>query len=417
MTSAAALLLSAALMPRVIEYSRPPLTDYQASAFFNPARTVVIEGTTKTGKNHAGLVWFFEQAAVVAKSINYWWVEPVYPQAEISYERLKRAIPEDLRVPNDTERSLTIANKRKLWFKSAEKPDNLYGEDVGAAVINEASRFREESWWALRSTLTATQGPVSIMGNLKGKKNWFYRLARKVEAGAPDAAYFKFVSEQAVKAGIFPQSEFEAAQSQLPDAIFRELYLGEANEDGSNPFGLEHIRACSISSLAGGPAVCYGVDLAKYVDWTVIMGLNAAGQPCVLERFQKPWRETKVRIIEVCGKVPTLVDSTGVGDPVLEEIQRGEADGRAHPNFQGLKFTQHSKQQILEGLAVAIQKHETAVIDGVHQMEMEAFEFQYGHTGVRYSAPDGMHDDVVIGHALAWSQFRGNAKRSVWRPV
>jgi hypothetical protein len=42
--------------------------------------------------------------------------------------------------------------------KSGEKPDGLYGEDVFAAVIDEASRMREEAWHALRSTLTATRG-------------------------------------------------------------------------------------------------------------------------------------------------------------------------------------------------------------------------------------------------------------------
>ena len=52
-----------------------------------------------------------------------------------------------------------------LWFKGADKPDALYGEDVYAAVIDEASRCKEEAWHAVRSTLTATRGPIRIIGS------------------------------------------------------------------------------------------------------------------------------------------------------------------------------------------------------------------------------------------------------------
>jgi hypothetical protein len=42
-----------------------------------------------------------------------------------------------------------------MWFKSGDKPDSLYGEDVAAAVIDEATRCKEEVFHAVRSTLTA----------------------------------------------------------------------------------------------------------------------------------------------------------------------------------------------------------------------------------------------------------------------
>jgi hypothetical protein len=36
--------------------------------------------------------------------------------------------------------------------QSADNPDTLYGEDVHAAVIDEASRMKEDSFYAVRST-------------------------------------------------------------------------------------------------------------------------------------------------------------------------------------------------------------------------------------------------------------------------
>src|SRR6185312_8681159 len=97
--------------------------------------------------------------------------------------------------------------------------------------------------------------------------------------------------------------------------------------------------------------------------------------------------------------------STGVGDPILEGLQRGDAIGNddMRPNFNGFHFSMRSKQQIIEGLAVAIQQQETTVIEGVHRLELESFEYEYTRTGVLYSAPPGCHDDTTYAHALAWA--------------
>ena len=58
------------------------------------------------------------------------------------------------------------------------------------ALCDEASRMREESWHAVRSTLTFTQvDQIRIIGNVRGRKNWFYRhQLRMAEEGADDMA-------------------------------------------------------------------------------------------------------------------------------------------------------------------------------------------------------------------------------------
>jgi len=212
-------------------YRRPWLAPYQLRAIFGPERYALIEATTKAGKTAGCLVWLFEQAAAGKPGRSYWWVAPVYPQSEIAFRRMKRAIPRPLYRSNDTERRLELANGAMIWFKSAEKSDNLYGEDVYAAVVDEASRVSEESWYAVRSTLTATRGPVRIIGNVKGRKNWFYKFARKAERGqANDAAYAKITWRDAVAAGILDADEIEAARQDLSPSAFRELYEAEPSD-------------------------------------------------------------------------------------------------------------------------------------------------------------------------------------------
>jgi phage FluMu gp28-like protein len=342
------------------------------------------------------MAWLFEQALFNGKpGRQFWWVAPVFAQAKIAYGRMKRGLPRELIRHNDTDQTITIVpNGAVMSFKSGEKTDNLFGEDVWAAVMDEASRMREEAFHAVRSTLTATRGPVRIIGNVKGRKNWFYIGCRKAEGGEPNHSYHKIIATDAVAAGVFPQEELDDAQRALPDHVFRELYLCEPSDDGGNPFGLNFIRQ-NVKPLSTRAPVANGVDLAKSVDWTVMLSLDENGTTCGFHRFQMPWKPTIERIRLLCGSVTTAIDSTGVGDPIVEELQGGG------DNYIGVKFTQQSKQMLMEGLAVAIQQNEIQYPDGVIVSELESFEYEYTRTGVRYTAPEGMHDDCVMALALA----------------
>jgi hypothetical protein len=387
-----------------IDYHRPALYPKQSKAIFHDKRYGLTEATTKAGKTYGCMAWLLEQSVQpsVLPGQNFWWVAPVTQQAEIAHRRFKLSLPPDLYdFRNSTPLKIYCkVNQAVLWFKSAENPDNLYGDDVYAAVMDEASRTREESWHAMRTTLTYTKGKVRIIGNVKGRRNWFYNLARKAEAGDPEMEYHKLTCWDAVDAGILDRKEIEDAQRMLPENVFRELYLAEPSDDGGNPFGMVAIDAC-VGPLSTNPVACWGIDLAKSHDYTVAIGLDAAGDTAQVERFQKPWQDTIRVLRSTVGYTRALVDSTGVGDPVLEALQ---AEG--HVNFEGYKFTGPSKQQLMEGLAVSIQNKKIRYPEGVIPNELKCFEYEYTRTGVRYTAPEGMFDDCVCALALADKHLR-----------
>ena len=388
-------------------YRRPSLYPKQQAAIFSPDRYGIIEGSTKCGKTVACIAWILERAMGGLRGQAFWWVSPVYSQAKVAFRRLKRGLPDTFYTPNESELTIMLANGTTIWFKSAEKPDTLYGEDVYAAVLDEATRMREEAWHAIRSTLTATRGPVRIIGNVKGRRNWAYALARQAEGGEPGWAYAKLTASDAVDAGIIASEEIDQARRQLPENVFRELYFAEPSDDGGNPFGQEAIRAC-IGDISGNPPVVYGVDLAKSIDWTVVVGLDDAGAVCRFDRYQWPWEETVRRLAQEIGTTPAIVDSSGVGDPIVERLQRELS------NVEGYNFTSSSKQKLMEGLAMAIQTGEVRYPQGAIVSELDVFAFEYTRTGVRYSAPDGMHDDCVMALALAIYGRTGAPGVGVW---
>lgn len=380
----------------------PPLYPKQRQAILCPARYTAIEASTKCGKTAGCLIWLLTKAWNEGReNRHYWWVAPISAQAKIAFRRMKRMLRQFDPAKfswdtNETELRIDLKNGASVWFKGSDNPDTLYGEDVYAAVIDEATRCKEDSWYAVRSTLTATGGPVKIIGNVRGRKNWAYILARKAESGAPDMAYFKLTVWDAVEGGILAASEVEDAKRNLPDRVFRELFLAEPSDDGGNPFGLSAIRACSDGvTLSNAEPELFGIDLAKSTDFTVVCGIDADGAVCRLERWQSDWDQTRRRIIDTIGGKPALIDSTGVGDPIVEDISR------ACPDAHGFKFTSASKQQLMEGLAAAIQRQELRFPEGWLTNELEAFEFTYTAGGVKYSAPEGLHDDGVCALALA----------------
>lgn len=382
-----------------IEIVRPKLTSYQKAILYSPARFTVTKGATKIGKTFPHLFWLFERAHdEKKKGANYWWVAPVHSQAKIAFNRLRRVCVQLGYRINESELFIETGVDSRMWFKSADNPDNLYGEDVYAVVFDEFTRAKEQAWHAIRSTLTATHGVCKFIGNSKGRKNWGHKLWLKAKAGEPGYEAFKVTAYDAVKEGILTAEEIEQAKRDLPDLAFRELYLAEDLEDQANPFGVQNIASC-VKPLSSEVPICFGVDLAKSVDWTVITGLDKNGDVCFFERFQKPWPETTARVIEIVGDLPANIDSTGVGDAIYESVKL------KCPQAQGFKFTQTSKQQIMEGLALSIQKNDISVLSGVMQDELDSYEFVYGRTGVKYSAPEGVHDDAVCSLALVNAIF------------
>lgn len=378
----------------LIDLERPLLHHAQQQVVDEARRFNVLQCGRRFGKTTLGVDVAID-CALDGKPVG--WFAPTYKILDDAWRECVSATVDIAEKVEKQERRIVLITGGSLEFWSLDTPDPGRSRKYARVVIDEAGIVRDlEQVWtnAIRPTLTDYRGDAWFLGTPKGR-NFFHRLFVKGQEPKGDWKSWRFATTDNPH---MSAEEIEAARSDLPDAAFRQEYLGEPADDGGNPFGEQAIRNCARVGMPTTAPAVWGWDLAKSVDFTVGVALDKAGNVCRVERWQKPWSETIKEIVRHTGKTPALVDSTGVGDPVLEQLQKASASF----TYEGFKFTAPSKQQLMEGVAVHLQQQKgTIPKDSVLQRELETFEYEYTRTGVRYTAPAGLHDDCVMAFALA----------------
>ena len=363
----------------------PELHANQQAIFDSDSRFRVVMCGRRFGKSElAQLEIIFD--AIKGHQVAY--ITPTYQLAKTFFSKLTQVLPFE---HNKSDLIIHFPNGGEVTFYTGERLDNLRGRKFNLVIIDEASFIPDlENGWlnSIRPTLTDYKGRALFLSTPKGK-NYFYSLFMR--SGEKDWKGFKFTTYDNP---YIDKSEIDDARTQLPEAVFQQEYMANPMENASNPFGNSFINNC-IKPLSNQEVTCYGIDLAKSHDWTVIIGLDKNGHVCHFDRFQKDWKQTKEVILGLNRFKPVYIDSTGVGDAITEDLQNN------FESMTGFKYTATSKQQLMELLASKIHKGEIGYPDGVIKSELDIFEYQFTSTGVRYNAPAGFHDDCVNALALA----------------
>lgn len=325
------------------------------------------------------------------------WFAPTYKYMLDVWRDVSRDLRSIVRKADQQEKRLELTTGGVIDFWTMDTQDPGRGRKYKRVVIDECGIVRGllDTWRAaIRPTLTDLRGDAFFLGTPKGRRE-FHQLFQRGEQKDEGWASFR---GRTIDNPLIDPAEVEAAKRDMPLHVFLQEYEGIPADDAGNPFGVAAIQAC-CRTPDPSPVVVWGIDLAKSEDWTVAVGLSASGGVVAFHRWQAPWSTTINRLAELVRDTPSLVDSTGVGDPIVEQLQA------VCPAVEGFHFSQTSKQKIMEGLAVAIQRQTVAFDEPVLRSELESFGYEYTRTGVRYSAPVGLHDDSVCALALAVSHL------------
>jgi len=362
----------------------------QREVYRSLARFSVLEIGRRWGKTTFGIQLGIETAILGRKC---GWFAPSYKYLADPVREFERALKPLLNRHDRIEKRMEFVTGGSIDFWTLEDVDAGRGRSYDRIVIDEAGFAPNllEAWRAsMRPTLADRKGSALFLGTPKGTGD-FHRLF--LEAESDTTGVWKAFRIGSVANPYIDPEEIDAAKKMLPAEIFAQEFEGVPAEDGGNPFGINAIRAC-IGPLSTAPVECYGVDLAKSQDWTVIVGLDSEGRVAHLDRWQAPWNVTRERLARLIGDRTAQIDSTGVGDPIVEDLRK------VCRRVEGFKFTSQSKQQLMEGLQIAISTSEIRFPDGWLRSELEAFGFRYSGRNVSYEATVG-HDDGVCALALA----------------
>ena len=336
-----------------------------------------------------------------------WAVAPNYAQTMIFWRKLKDLLPpEYTKQIKEGDKCIILKNGFSIWMKSGDSPDNLRGEGLDFVVLDEFATMKEDVWThAIRPALGDKQGKALFIGTPSGK-NHFYRLAlRGMSNEFPEYTYFHGTSFDNT---FIKSEEFKDMAEDMPQLVYNQEILAEFIEGGGEVFSCVDRQMIPPSEILEDfqPEVVYvgGLDLAKHQDFSVLrIARLDTGRVVYTDRFnQIDWsyqiRRIKSNLLKY-GNPTCYVDSTGVGDPIYEKLRKNSL------NVKPVIISSKSKPQLIENLCLLLEDGKYWIPEDPQTLEeYSAYTYKIGETGyIRYSAPSGYHDDIVMADSLcAW---------------
>ncbi len=313
---------------------------------------------------------------------------------------------------------IIFKNGSEIHARSTTKPEYLRGHKAHRVILDEAAYIPDEVVsQVIEPMLADYNGSWIKIGTPFGKNHFYDTYLKGQSPDFPDYSSYRFPStvNPHISHEFIEKKKREYGENSI---IFRTEYLAEFVEDQNAVFRWADIQKNVDNSIelidsAENVSKQYviGCDLAKYQDYTVIIVLDVTEKPYRLVHFERYqgrfYTETVMRLKELYRKfnyAKVVIDSTGVGDPVLEDLQDIGAEGYV--------FTSKSKVQLIQRLQACLENGEVKYpyIEDLIK-ELQFFEYQLTRTGIKMEARQGFHDDCVIALALAvWAaeQYSGS---------
>lgn len=302
-----------------------------------------------------------------------------------------------------------------LEFWSLDNPDVARGRKYRRVVVDEAAMIPAlvDAWnYVLRPTLVDYSGDAWFLSTPKGL-NGFWQMWQWGQDPAM-AEWRSWQMPTAINPAI-PVSEIEAMRLTMPAQVFAQEILADFIEDGSGVFRRvrEAATAPRQTERQRDRQYGFGVDFGKHQDFTVISVIDLKERAQVyMDRFNQIDYHVQVsRLTALCERFdPTIIvaERNSMGEPLIEQLQR-----QGLPIYPFLT-TNASKTDAIDALALAFEREQIKILNDQTLIgELQAYTMERLPSGLlRYSAPDGLHDDCVMSLALAWQAvLMGNQRQ------
>ena len=334
-------------------------------------------------------------------------VSPVYAQAAKVHKELYAAIAQSGIVAsnNFSSNELELKTGTRIIFRSAERYDNIRGETVDFACLDEFAFMKPEAWTeAIKPTLLVRGRKCLFLSTPKGK-TLFYELF--LMGQSPEYPDYKSYTASSYDTPFINPSEIDEAKRTLPEAVFRQEYLAEFIDSGGEVFTDIDKNCFPAWTPPVGKVYC-GVDIGRAQDWTVATFMDASGK--IVDIYRNNQMEWSQMVKDILNRVrkwnaTVVVEINGLGDPIFEMLKKEWPD--THP----FTTTNTSKNEIIEGMILDINENTLKIpsqdLFWALYSEMTVFTYEYNAKtrSIRYTHPPTGHDDTIIATALAnWNR-------------
>ena len=329
------------------------------------------------------------------------WVSPVYSQANKVQHELDEAIRNSKIIDtcNYSDNYIKLKTGSEIYFRSAERYDNIRGYTFDYCIVDEAAYIKEEAWTtAIKPTLAVRGKKILFLSTPKGK-NWFYNLYQLSNVNSNYQAYNGPTSTNP----FVKQTEINEARQTLPPNIFKTEYLAEFVDDGGEVFSNLSNNTFNEWPKPNGTIYC-GIDLGKQNDYTVATFMDNNGNIVEIYRDNhKAWNDMIIELSALINKynAKTYIEVNNVGDVIFEQLKSKVKQ------IEPFVTSNRSKTEAIEGLILDLNEGNIKIpnkelFSPLHN-ELSVFTYEYSPSSrtIKYGSPNGHHDDTVISLAIA----------------
>lgn len=301
---------------------------------------------------------------------------------------------------------IELVNGSILQVVGADDIDTIVGTNPIGVIFSEYSLMKPKVWEYIRPILAENGGWAVFIFTPRGM-NHAWNLLQIALANATE--WFTQVLTVEDTKAILPEI-IENEKKEMPQDLFEQEYFCKFIEGAGQFFKrISNNLIEEQDKVEPGHQYQMGVDLAKYQDYTVLTLIDLNTFNVVKqERFnQIDWNLQKAKIEAMYhrfGKPLIYIDSTGVGDPIYEDLFKKGIQ------VESYKFTEKSRRDLLVNLALKLEQDKIKIPDSdVLKAELQSFHYELTESGrIKIVVPEGLHDDCVFSLALACWQLPTN---------
>ncbi len=329
------------------------------------------------------------------------WGAPTYKMLLDDWKSLANTLAPVTARRSEQEKQLQLISGGSIEFFSLDGPDAIRGKKFKRFIVNEAAfvpNLLDIFNLVVRPTLIDYQGEADFAGTPKGM-NGFWQLFN-----ITDQNWMRWQMSSYENPHV-PHTELDELKATMLERAFQQEIMAQFLEDGGGVF--RNIMKCATATKQekGIPGHQYviGADWGRTNDATVFMVVDVQGAEQVyMDRMlDTDFASQRNRLRALSSKFNNavcLVEVNSIGQPQLEALQAMDI------SVQGFMTTNATKLEIISALQLAFEQEKIKILNEPQIIsEMMAYQAERLPSGLlRYGAPEGMHDDIVMALCLAW---------------